>query len=120
MKKAAIIFLVFIYAFSIAGVAVKADYCCNHLKSIKLVLADGAKDKEGCCKVKFQSFKVKDVHAAADIIVTPALHYTYIQNLNYFFKTNITGVQTVHAIFIHDPPLLSNIPTYISNCVFRI
>jgi hypothetical protein len=120
MKKAAVIFLVFIYAFSVAGVAVKADYCCNHLKSVKLVLADGAKDKEGCCKVKYQSFKVKDVHAAADVVVAPALHYTYIQNLNYFFQTNITGAKTVRAKSIHDPPLLSDTPAYISNCVFRI
>jgi len=36
--------LVSIYAFSVAGVAVKADYCCNYLKSVKLVLADGTKD----------------------------------------------------------------------------
>ncbi len=120
MKKAAVIFLIFIYAFSVAGVAVKADYCCNHLKSVKLVLADGTKDKEGCCKVKYQSLKIKDVHAAADIVVTPALHYTYVQNLYYLFQTHITGVKTIHAKYIHDPPLLSDTPTYISNCVFRI
>src|SRR2546423_15583134 len=97
MKKAAIIFLVFIYALSVTGVAAKADYCCDHLKSVKLVLADGAKDKEGCCKVKYQSFKVKDVHAAANIFVAPSLHYTYIQNLNYLFQINITGAETVHV-----------------------
>jgi len=120
MKKIAIIFLVFIYAFSVAGVAVKADYCCSHLKSVKLVLADGAKDKDGCCKVKYQSFKVKDAHAATSISVIPAHHYTYIQNLNYFFREDITGVETIHAKYIHDPPLLSSIPRYISNCIFRI
>ncbi len=120
MKKAAVIFLIFIYAFSVAGLAAKANYCCNHLKSVKLVLADGAKDKEGCCKVKYESFKVKDVHAAANIVVTPALHYTNIQNLNFFFQTNITGVTVVDAKYIHDPPLLSETPIYISHCAFRI
>lgn len=120
MKKAAIIFLVFIYTFSIAGVSVKANYCCDHLKSVKLVLTDGAKDKEGCCKVKYQSLKVKDAHSATNILAVPALHYTYLQNINCFFQINITGAETSKAKYIHDPPLISQTPAYISNCVFRI
>jgi hypothetical protein len=121
MKKAAIIFLVFIYAFSTTGVALKADYCCNKLKSVELVLADNAKDKEGCCKVKYQSFKIKDIHAAADILLTPALHYTIINTLNCCLQVNsIAYEMNNHFASIHAPPLYSTTPVYISNCVFRI
>ncbi len=46
MKKTAIIiFLALTYAASSSGFAVKADYCCNILQSVKLVLAEGAQDK---------------------------------------------------------------------------
>jgi hypothetical protein len=121
MKKAALIFLLFVYAFSATGLAVKADYCCSNLKSVKLVLADGAKDKDGCCKVKYQSFKIKDAHAAADILTTPALHFTFIHTLNTFFATtNISSSKENEFANIHAPPLCSAIPAYISNCVFRI
>ena len=120
MKKAAIIFLVLMYAASSTGFAMKADYCCNNLKSIKLVLADGAKDKEGCCKVKYQSFKVNDVHAAAHIVTAPPSFFTFIYALN-TYESNIVAYQHNHSyVSIHAPPLISSIPVYISNCVFRI
>ena len=121
MKKAAIIFLLFIYALSATGLAVKADYCCSNLKSVKVVLADGAKDKDGCCKVKYESFKIKDVHAAADILTTPALHFTFIHTLNSFFSTSdLTSANENEFTDIHAPPLYQATPVYISNCVFRI
>src|SRR5438045_5295160 len=94
MKKAAIIFLLFIYALSASGFSVRAAYCCSDLKSVKLVLADGAKDKDGCCKVKYQSFKIKDVHSAADVLTAPASHFIFIQTLNSFFTTtNIFSIE---------------------------
>ena len=121
MKKAAIIFLVFIYAFSTTGVALKADYCCDVLQSVKLILAYDTKNKEGCCKVKYQSFTVKDAHAAADIIITPALHFSFIHTLNTCFEaSNLAYAQHDHFINIHAPPLYPSTPVYISNCVFRI
>ena len=121
MKKAAIIFLVFVYAFSTTGVAVKADYCCDHLKSVELVLADGAKDKEGCCKVKYQSFKINDVHAAADVLTAPVLHFAFIETLNASFETNnLSLYRNDQIVNIHAPPLYSSTPVYISNCVFRV
>ena len=120
MKKAASIFLIFIYALSTTGFALKSDYCCNNLKSIKLVLADGAKDKGGCCKVKYQTFKVKDAHAAADVLNTPAFHFTFIHALNSYLQVNDSTYDINHPINIHAPPLYQTTPVYISNCVFRI
>ncbi len=121
MKKAAIIFLVFIYALSTTGFAMKADYCCNRLKSVKLVLADGAKDKEGCCKVKFQSLKVNDSHAAADVIHAPVLPVVFLPVSHFNFEIhNTTHDTSLDGINIHAPPPLITTPSYLSNCVFRI
>ena len=120
MKRAAIIFLVFVYAFSTTGVAVKADYCCDHLKSINLVLADRVKDKEGCCKVKYQSFKVNDAHAASDVITAPALYYGSVNTLPTYEISNLNADKDNQLVNIHAPPLFKTTPVYISNCVFRI
>jgi hypothetical protein len=121
MKKATIIFLLFIYALSATGLAVRADYCCSNLKSVKFVFADGAKDKDGCCKVKYESFKIKDAHAAADILTTPALHFTFIHTLNSFFEiSHLATAKQNEFTNIHAPPLYQSTPVYISNCVFRI
>jgi hypothetical protein len=121
MKKTAIIFLVFIYALSITGVALKADYCCNNLKSIKVVLTEDAKNTDGCCAVKYQSFKIKDAHAASDIVTAPALSYTFIHTLHSYFEINDSGFDnTTEHLNIHAPPLFSLTPLYISNCTYRI
>ena len=122
MKKTAIIlFLALTYAASSSGFAVKADYCCNILQSVKLVLAEGAQDKEGCCKVKYQSFKVSDTHAAAYIINAPALTFTFIDVPYNSFELNTLASQAgSRFINIHAPPLINSTPAYISNCVFRI
>jgi len=121
MKKAAIIFLIFIYALSATGLAVKANYCCNNLKSVKLLLADGAKDKDGCCKVKYQSFKIKDVHSSSDLAASPALHFTFIHTLNSIFQSSDFNYDNNNLLLnIHAPPLYHNTPGYIFNCVFRI
>ena len=114
MKKAAAIFVFIIYALSATGVAVKADYCCNNLKSVKVVLADGAKSKDGCCAVKYQSLKIKDVHSAANVLDAPAVHFSFIQTLNNFFRaSNLVYQTTNHTVNIHAPPLIASAPVYI-------
>jgi hypothetical protein len=120
MKQTAIIFLVFIYTLSITGVALKADYCCNNLKSIKVVLTEDAKNKDGCCAVKYQSFKIKDAHTVSDIVTAPALTYTFIHTLNSYFENNFYFDNTAAHVNIHAPPLCSLTPIYISNCTYRI
>jgi hypothetical protein len=121
MKKAAVIFLVFLYGFSTTGIAVKGDYCCDKLKSVTLVLADNAKDKNGCCGVKYQSLKVNDVHAAAHIVSAPASWFILIDVLNNIYTIDIIAHQYQHSfVNVHAPPLITSTPVYISNCVFRI
>lgn len=122
MKKAGIIlFLAFTYAVSSTGLAVKADYCCDILQSLKLVLAQDAKDKEGCCKVKYQSLKVNDSHAAAHVVNAPASTFTFIDVPYHPFELNTLAYETTNRfVNIHAPPLISSAPVYISNCIFRI
>ncbi len=121
MKRAAIIFLIFMYAFTSTGFAVQADYCCNNLKSVRLILADGAKDKEGCCKVKYKSFKIRDVHQVSDTLAIPGLTYTFIHTLNSCFEIHYSDISnSSQSVRIHAPPLYSATPVYISNCVFKI
>ena len=120
MKKAAIIFLVFVYGFSTSGVALKADYCCEKLKSLKLVLAQDGKDQNGCCKIKYQFFKVKDTHAAADSLTAPALHLTFLHLPGTSLQAANQAYEPGRFVNIHAPPLFPSTPVYISNCVFRI
>ena len=121
MKKAALIFLVFMYAFSTTGLCLQGFYCCGKLKSVKLTLADYAKDKEGCCKIKYQAFKVTDTHAAADIASVPPVHSSEIQ-MAPAVSNRIEPANDVnhHNFYIHAPPLRPHNPIYIENCVFRI
>ncbi|HEX5155308.1 MAG TPA: hypothetical protein VFW07_27895 [Parafilimonas sp.] len=121
MKKTALLFLIFIYACSSMGVALKADYCCDKLQSLKLTLSDYSKDKGTCCKEKYQSFKVKDTHAATHIIAAPAVYFTFIHALNYSFQAiNMAYEKNNQFANTNVPPLSPPIPDYISNCVFRI
>lgn len=121
VKRSVIILLAFIYALSTTGFALKADYCCEKLQSVKLVLAEKAKDKDGCCKVKYQSLKVNDMHATTDVVTAPALPFTFIHTRLFvpdytytaFSQNNTTGG-------MHTPPVISTAPVYIANCVFRI
>lgn len=121
MKVAAVIFLIFIYAFSTTGVSLKGSYCCGKLQSVKLTLADYGKDTEGCCKTKYQSFKIKDTHAAADALAVPVLHPVIVNFLSPVFQT--LACSSTRAIVVnnsHAPPLHTGVPVYISDCIYRI
>jgi hypothetical protein len=121
MKKIALIFLISIYAFSTTGISLKGFYCCDKLKSVRLTLADYGKDKDGCCKTKYQSFKIKDTHAAADAITAPVLHYALIHSFDPVFQTPaFISPQAIITNNGHAPPLYNGIPVYISNCIYRI
>ena len=111
------------------GVSLKQFYCCGKLKSVTFsVIAEDGKekcvfgDKEGCCKTKYHSFKVKDKHFSTEAFKTPPATYgTHLaafipawQSLS-FFPNQVVIINGSHA-----PPLYSGVPAYISICVFRI
>jgi len=120
MKKAVLIFLVFMYAFSTTGISLEGFYCCGKLKSVKLTLAEYAKGDGDCCKTTYQSYKIKDTHIMAEAISAPVLHYALTHSFNSFlyipafFSTEIAGTVS------HAPPLYYGVPVYISGCVYRI
>ena len=121
MNKSVIILLAFIYALSTTGFAVRADYCCQRLQSVQLVLAEGVKDRDGCCKVKDQSLKVNDTHAAAELAAAPVLPFTFLHTSFYSPGfIHLVSSNNSSAVSIYAPPLVATSPAYISNCVFRI
>lgn len=127
MKKTALLFLICIYSLSTFGVSIKEFYCCDKLRSVTVTLQHsenqkyGKEDRSGCCKTKFQFYKVNDKHFAADILSSPVKHFTDLVSFPAYHQIIFPDVQQAAiASSNHAPPLYNGIPAYISNCVFRI
>src|SRR5688572_10806484 len=79
MKKISLILLICIYSLSSFGVSFKEFYCCGKLKSISVSVLPDAKNNcnkdrtdEGCCKTKYQYFKVEDKHLTVAVADVPS------------------------------------------------
>lgn len=129
MKKLAIISLLCIYALATMGFSLKEFYCCGKLKSISLTLADDGKAKckngdsntDGCCKNKFQYFKVKDNHLASAHEATALNSFSELPTIVSSYHFISFPTQQVDVINgSHAPPLYTGVPIFISNCVFLI
>lgn len=130
MKRFSIILLLSIYSMATFGVSLKQFYCCGKLKSLTFsIIAENGKEKcglgdnkEGCCKTKYHSFKVKDKHLSTEAFKTPPA--TYDNHLAAFIPAWQTVSFFIQQVVIingsHAPPLFRGVPAYISNCVFRI
>lgn len=127
MKKIVLILLICIYSLSTLGVSLKEFYCCGKLKSVTVALADDGKDKcgkgdnkGGCCKTKYQFFKVSDKHLTTSKITTPLKFYADIVSFNPISQSIFLPQQAVIINGSHAPPLHRGVPAYISNCVFKV
>ncbi len=128
MKRTAIIFLLTIYSLSTFGISLKEFYCCGKLKSISLALSFEGKEKcskgdnkDGCCKTKYQYFKVKDIHLLTAHVATPLNYCIDFHTITPFYQSISFVTQEIDIINgSHAPPLHTGVPIYISNCVFRI
>lgn len=127
MKKIVLILLISIYSLSTFGVSLKEFYCCGKLKSVTVTLADDSKDKcgkgdnkDGCCKTKYQFFKVKDKHIATGELATLAKHFTVNVSFTPGYQSLLLPRQVAVINGSHAPPLYTGVPIYISNCVFRV
>ncbi len=124
MKKSLLILLLCAYSLSTMGVGFGEFYCCGKLKSTFIALAAGNKEKcskEGCCKTKYQFFKVKDNHLASADIHLPAKHFTALHFYTPVFVPVFFVQPPVPANQSHAPPLYDdNLPLYLTNNVFRI
>ncbi len=128
MKKIAIILLIGVYALATMGFSLREFYCCGKLgsKSVTLITSENKKCSKGnnddrCCKNKYQYFKVKDNHVSADHINLPAKHFVSLHlcepsshDIAFYLRKPAVPYRS------NAPPLHRNIPTYLSNCVFRI
>lgn len=128
MKKAAIILLICIYTLSTFGFCLKESYCCGKLKSVNLALQEyenqkcnKGDDKSGCCKTKFQFYKVRDKHFAADNLSSPVKHFTNLDSFTTYLQIIFPAVLQAEIVNNkHAPPLYNGVLAYISNCVFLI
>ena len=128
MKRTALLLLICIYSLSTFGVSLKEFYCCGKLKSVTVTLQEYENqkcnkrdDKNGCCKTKFQFYKVTDKHFGSNILTGPVKHFTELPLFTTYIQIISPVVQQAEiANSNHAPPLYNGVPAYISNCVFRI
>ncbi len=130
MKKLSVILFICIYAFATMGFSLKEFYCCGKFKSVTVALnskdndsfSKGNSSHDGCCKNKYQYFKIKDNHATAAHVsnavkhfINPSLvHSSFLQDNNFSSETHIIVYRG------NAPPQKHTVPDYIFNCVFRI
>ena len=128
MKKIALILLLNIYALASFGISIRQFYCCGQLKSTGISFTQNGTKKggnsdenDGCCKTKYQTFKVKDSHTPGYGVSIPIVPFTDLQ----LFATSpdlsllISEPRDVENAS-HAPPLHHNIPIYLLNCIYRI
>ena len=128
MKKLVLILLTCVYSFATMGISMRQFYCCGTLKSVSLSILQESdqgcnKDAEesGCCKNKFQYFKVNDKHVASDgpgNVIKP-----FVELHTFLTVSRDRSIAFFQARVPHRsnaPPLYSSIPAYLYNCTFRI
>ncbi len=113
---------------SVVGYGVKEFYCCNNLKSVTISFSQdshnhvsNSHDKSDCCKTKYQYFKVKDNHFAADHINAPAKFLAevpvfYIPCQAFLFVSHKTNI----ANPCNAPPLYNGVSLVVANCTYLI
>ena len=129
MKRVVLISLICIYALSIGGVGIEEFYCCGKLTSVTVALVVTDKDtcakgdnSDGCCKTKFQYFKVKDTHLLNGELgnlftypAEPSSFLSFYQDVSYVLSREVGIINGIHA-----PPLPDSVPIYLFICVFRV
>ena len=127
MKKLALIFLICIYTLATMGFSIKQFYCCGKMKSASVTIIqhsqenDKGYDKSGCCKTKFQFFKIGEKHFVNNLLIIPDKYFSSLLSLPSYLIIifpSICKAETTNKN--HAPPLFGCVPAYIFNCVFRI
>jgi hypothetical protein len=128
MKKISLILLICIYWLSSFGISLKEFYCCGKLESISVSFVPDQKNTckkdrtdDGCCKTKYQYFKVDDKHltvVAADIPSKLSFEaVSFIPSLLVISSPIFYKVVTNGS---HAPPFIQAVRIYKLNRVFRI
>jgi len=128
MKKITLIFLITIYSLSVVGLGVRQFYCCGKLKATTVTFVQEVKEKcssskamRDCCKIKYQSLKVKDSHFGTDGIAGFVKHFTSLHLIIPLFQeTELTNQPVTIVYKDHELPPQNSVAVYIRNCVFLI
>ena len=129
MKKVLTIFLLVIYSLSVYGIVLKEIYCCGKLKAVTVSFTVNEKHKcckyherNRCSKTKYHYFKAQDSHFGATVTLKSIQPFTQIHFIaSPLSQPSLCGFH--HKAIVngsHAPPLHSDIPIYIYNCVYRI
>ena len=126
MKKLLTLVLILVYGVASAGATLHLHFCCGNLKTISFAAIHN-KDcpkKEGvskrCCDNKQLDFKIKADQEpgvkwmAVHNDLTPAAHTT-----TYYLLT-FTQEIPVNEYATGPPLVVSSVPLFIKNCVYRI
>ena len=128
MKQITLILLIGLYAMSSLGVGFAGFFCCGKLESVSLAFAKESKAKcvkgdsaDSCCKTVYASFKINDNHFASEIITSVNHQFAAVTtNSNSHPSVTFFSYKTNTINGSHAPPLINNVPLYLSNCVFII
>jgi len=128
VKKITLILLIGIYAVSVSGYGIKGFYCCDNLTSVNISFSEithshpvTSTDKGHCCKTKYQYFKVKDSHFAADHLNAPAKFVAHVQ---LFSRSSQAFLFASHKVNIshrsNAPPSYDGVSLFVANCTYLI
>lgn len=128
MKRVTAICLLLLYSLTLVGLGVKQFYCCGKLMESSLGLAsatehhcDMDKEHKGCCDTAFKSLKVEDSHFSAAHVNIPSTFFFTLANLQlHAWRIEPVLDMPFHFNYGNGPPLYSNIPGYILNCIYRV
>ena len=128
MKKIAVILFTMLYLVSNSGLAINNFYCCGKFKETYIFHSKATPKNckgnklPGCCDTKTVVVKVKADHSPAQQLNIKANSFSF----NIFSSAQIVsisfydGVHSHISALSHAPPLISELPVYLSVCSFRI
>ena len=113
---------------SVVGYGIKGFYCCDNLTSVNISFSENthnhsltSTDKSDCCKTKYQYFKVKDNHFAADHVNAPANFFPEVQLFTETFQPVLFVSNKVNISHRpNGPPLYNGVSVFIANCTYLI
>jgi hypothetical protein len=128
MKKALTTAVLITYFFSGLGIGLREFYCFGKLKAVTVVVGTNATARcgkdcghNGCCKTKYQYFKVKDdqlITPGAAIPPQPSIELYHIASFLHGSFHDLTHRAQVDAAVT--PPRGDGVPIHIYQCVYRI
>jgi hypothetical protein len=128
LKKIIAILILSVYALSVVGYSVKGIYCCDNLTSVKVSFSENthnhsshSNDKSGCCKEKYQYFKIRDNYFPSHDVNAPAQLVAAIPVNFLSYKPALFTSQKIDiANPGNAPPLYNGVSLFIANCSYLI